>query len=221
MNKFKHYLMAGALAAASTTASAGIIDFVTLIEDPVNGLGESAWTTLNVTDPSSGINMALDAGYYDSTGDVQDAYVYLDWGNAGVGVCRALGGSKTVDTAYTGDGSNLCDPGSDDNVTGGNDWAEFLDITFDQSASIIFTLNNNHDGGFDVADYALFDGVSVSASGNFINYEMNVSAGQTVRVMFGNEQFYLDTISVPEPAMFSLLGLGLLGFGFARRARKA
>jgi len=221
MNKFKHFLIAGALAAASTTVSAGVIDFVSLIEDPTNGLGESAWTTLNVTDPSSGVNISLTAGYYDTSGTEHDAYVYLDWGNAGVGVCRALGGPKAVNTAYVNNRANLCNPGSDDNVTGGNDWAEFLDITFDQSASITFTLNNNHDGGFDGDDYALFDGTSVFAFGNFINYEMNVSAGQTVRVMFGNEQFYLDTISVPEPAMFSLLGLGLLGFGFARRARKA
>ncbi len=225
---FKNALLAGVLATATTTASAGVIDFVSVIEDPATGLGESAWNSLSLTDASSGVGITLNAGYLDANGDEQDAYVYLDWGNAGVGVCRELGGSKSVDTAYTGNGGNLCDPGSDDNVTGGSDWAEFLDITFDAAAEISFTLNNNHDGGFDAGvDYALFDGSNVlAANGFYINNTMMVSAGQTVRVMFGNEEFYLDTIAldtiaVPEPAMFSLLGLGLLGFGFARRARKA
>ncbi len=224
--KFK-IALAGAFLAASSVASAGVIDFPSLIEDPVSGLGESAWTTLSVTDPLSGVSLTLDAGYMDANGNEQDAFVYLDWGNAGVGVCKSLNGSKSVDTAYTGSGSNTCDPGSDDNVTGATgtsaDWYEFLDITFDQAAGITFTLNNNHDGGFDPGtSYAIFDGATVLAA-NYgqITYEMNVDAGQTIRLQYGNEQFYLDSITVPEPAMFSLLGLGLLGFGFARRARKA
>ncbi len=222
--KFKNILAAGILGMASTAASAGVIDFVSVIEDPVNGLGESAWTSLSLTDASSGLNITLTGGYVDSLGNDNSAYVYLDWGNAGVGVCRdPSSGPKNIDQAYPGHPGNLCNPGNDDNVGAGADFTEYLDITFSDNAWIDFSLNSNHDGGFIVGDsFALFDGNQAwAASSSAINYGMSVSAGQTVRLMYGSQQFYLDTISVPEPAIFSLLGLGLLGFGFARRARKA
>ena len=35
----------------------------------------------------------------------------------------------------------------------------------------------------------------------------------------GSDNFYVAAINVPEPATLALLGLGLLGFGFARRRR--
>ena len=67
---------------------------------------------------------------------------------------------------------------------------------------------------FTAADLAVFEdwglaNVSIGASTN--NFMVNDFAISRVSM----------AIDVPEPAMFSLLGLGLLGFGFARRARKA
>ena len=67
---------------------------------------------------------------------------------------------------------------------------------------------------FTAADLDVFEdwglaNVSIGASAN--NFVVNDFAVARVSM----------AIDVPEPAMFSLLGLGLLGFGFARRARKA
>ncbi len=67
---------------------------------------------------------------------------------------------------------------------------------------------------FTAADLDVFEdwglaNVSIGASAN--NFVVNDFAITRVSM----------AIDVPEPAMFSLLGLGLLGFGFARRARKA
>ena len=67
---------------------------------------------------------------------------------------------------------------------------------------------------FTATDLAVFEdwglaNVSIGASTN--NFVYNDFAISRVSM----------AIDVPEPAMFSLLGLGLLGFGFARRARKA
>jgi len=67
---------------------------------------------------------------------------------------------------------------------------------------------------FTAADLDVFEdwglaNVSIGASAN--NFVVNDFAVARVSM----------AIDVPEPAMFSLLGLGLLGFGFARRSRKA
>ena len=234
-------LTATMLALFSSSASAVVYDFIKLTQDNPGGLGESAWGVLNVG------NMHITGHATQGTNPGQDndgtQYAYLDWGRAGLGVCKdLLAGASTG--ADTGSGTNKCNPSSDDNVTN----HEYLDFTFDQDVTVDkLYFNNNHDGGFDQGDkvsigiagmspdpfagLTAFDVALGYAPGSpYAQAGLNgigpflVAAGQTLRVAFKNEQFYISGIevsAVPVPAAVWLFGTalaGLIGFGRRRHA---
>ncbi len=71
---------------------------------------------------------------------------FASWQTAGLGVCKDLNdaGVVALNTPQGNTGTNLCAPGSDDNVT----FTEVLHFTFSSDVLINnFWFNKNHDGG--------------------------------------------------------------------------
>lgn len=226
----------------SSNASATIYDFIKLTQDNPGGLGESAWNVLTVGNmhitghATQGLNPGQD--------DDDQQFAYLDWGRAGLGVCKDVTSSSIINMATTGNTTNRCSPSSDDNVTN----EEYLDFTFDQAVTVEnLWFNNNHDGGFDAGDKVSigiagmslnpFDGLTAfdvalgyAPGSPYAQAGMNgigsffVAAGQTLRVAFNNEQFYISGMqvnAVPVPAAVWLFGTafaGLIGFGRRKQA---
>ena len=169
-----------------------------------------------------------------------EQFAYLDWGNAGLGVCKDISGSAG---AHPGSGSNRCDPGSDDNVTD----HEYLEITFDQDVRVDnLWFNNNHDNGFGSGDKVtigvgplamllddgggLFPGTHFDVEKGWADGpngigSFDVKLGEKLWVAFNNEQFYLSAMEispVPVPAAIWLFGTALIGFiGMGRRTNVA
>jgi hypothetical protein len=221
----------------ATNASAAIIttlgpnsasiDFIALTEESAanGGLGESSWSVLSVSD-FFGMQVTGHAtddapNIVDGPDDLQQ-FAYLDWNNAGLGVCKDVNSAPTG--AVPGSSANSCQPSSDDNVTHN----EYLEFMFDQDVIVDKILfNNNHDGGLgfgdkvDVAgttfDFAL--GVVDGVNGN----GFALSAGDILRVSFNNEQFYVSGMvvsAVPVPSAIWLFGTALIGFvGYSRRIK--
>ncbi|MFC1749619.1 PEP-CTERM sorting domain-containing protein [Pseudomonadota bacterium] len=224
MNKLNQFLAAASISVFAGTANATVIDFIDLTQNASTGLGESAWSTLSLSADGIGLDITGHATN-DNTGDTQQ-YAYLDWGNAGLGVCKDAGtGIRSVDTAYKGSGTNLCDPSSDDNTTVG----EYLDFMFDTDVIVQnFWFNNNHDGGFDLTDMVTIGGLDFSVATGYaggINGigSFAVAANTAIRVAYKNEEFYVSGMEfsaapVSAPATLALMGLGLLGIAARRRA---
>jgi len=199
----------------SANASAVIYNFIDLTENNSTGLGESAWSTLTVG------NMHI-TGHATNDDDPRQ-FAYLDWANAGLGVCKD---ASSVDMAHKGDGTNRCSPSNDDNVTN----QEYLEFVFDQDVTVDnLWFNNNHDGGFGAGDMVTIAGMAYAVSTGYAGGANGigsffVAAGDALRVAFNNEQFYVSGIevnAVPVPAAVWLFGTaiaGLVGFGRRRRA---
>ena len=113
MSRIKQLAVAALVLTFSAGANADIINF-TQMADPAGTHGESAWDSLVLSFAGGTVTIT-------GTGLSGDAYAYLDRGNASLGVCNDLNdfGDANVNTLMPGSGSNMCNPGSDDNMTTG------------------------------------------------------------------------------------------------------
>lgn len=193
-------------------AHATTINFIELTE--TGGYGEGGWSPLSLT--ADGTNIWITG--HSSADDDSAQFAYLDWGNAGLGVCK----DATATNSMHPNGLNRCNPGNDDNVT----VSEWLTFKFDKDVVVKNVwFNNNHDGGFNAGDqvtiqgnqYAVTAGYAGGANGigSFL-----VTAGSEFNVAYFNEEFYVSAIElahVAEPNTGILLTLGLLSLICARR----
>ena len=160
-----------------------------------------------------------------------DAYVYLDKGNAGIGICGTLLSSHQ--------GTNLCNPAGDDGITALDEVMKFTATSATTVDGI--WMNNNHDSGspFSATAWAISvnggaatnytfgdfvaDNVFPGGNGHYkLSLALSLGVGDyfTVMATQGPNTYIsgLSTVPVPAGAVLLLSGIGALAL---RRRRKA
>ncbi|GJL76933.1 hypothetical protein [Nitrosomonas sp.] len=209
----KSIVLAGLLGIISMHASASVYNFVNLI-DTNNG---SITGTLGNGNAFSGnpgeagfqtFDWTVDGLTLTATGSTVTggAFAYLDSGNAGLGVCKAL------------TGNNQCTPSSDDNVT----INEILDLHFNKLAEIDFNQVVFRDANHNIIN----PNIEISINGGGFS-ALNLASVQqgtdfAFRTLNQANQFYIsvlsaDEVTVSTPGTLVLLALGLVGLGATRR----
>jgi len=204
-------LATGALA-LSTAVSAATFDFA-YQADNVPPF-ERGYASYSLTD--DGITVTATGS--DLSGNT-DYFAYLDYGNAGLGVCKKL------------DANNQCDPNNDDNTTLG----EVLHLSFDNEVTI---KSLNFTNGDHIKNFVGTDGVvnqfNVKVDGVTSTYDLEALFTKSLTGTHfdfwladqvedsDQNQFYISGLTaVPAPAPLALLALGLLGLYGANRKKQA
>lgn len=219
MKEFIKAIVASIFLLIISPVRANIIDFISMTE-MAGGYGEGAWSTLPVTSGTTSLWITGHSG----TDDDNAQFAYLDWGKAGLGVCKDVIAPGMVDVAHPGNKANNCNPGNDDNTTRG----EYLQFVFNKRVVVQnIWFNNNHDGGFVAGD-------KVSIAGNPYNVATGYAGGvngigtfavnafSPLSVGYYNKQFYVSAIEfaeVAEPSSSIIFALGLISLFYVRRQK--
>jgi len=148
---------------------------------------------------------------------------YLDYGNAGIGVCKnslvsAYPDSGTNNKCRTPDGS--ASAAGDDNLQ----FMEYLRLDFSELVTIndIFFRDSHHHNLNGIVQFAVDGGVFNSyLFTNGLRPVLNLT-GTTFDITIGanDNELYLSRLNVqpiPEPTTLVLLGLGIMGVISARK----
>lgn len=198
--------------AGATGTFSGVLGDGTVVASaavPAGGIGENGYQ--NFTWTVDGLALTATAFLTGPSGTTP--YPYLDYNDAGLGVCKFL------------DSSNQCDPSNDDNVT----LTERLVISFADTVSIdvaamIFRDGNHNpltpNSGLDQV------WVWVDAGGAQRISDISSSILSGTSFTFGvsptdKQQFYISSLTaVPIPAAAWLFGSALIGLAGVARKRK-
>ena len=242
MKKLFAFAAAAILSAGAAQAATVTYDFKAEAE-PSGQIGEAIFSTFSTSGNGvfSGPELSITA-----TKNGDDAYVYFDASNAGIGVCGVPSNLSQVNQYASGSGSNRCNPSSDDGLTTTTE-ALLLSATNTPMLIEAIYLNSNHDndpigdtiwniGGtiYDSSSSA-WSIASISGTGD-IRIEVNYALGAFETLLLqgvSGPNSYLSAISVstplppsgtiPLPAgmVLMLSAIGGLGVMHRRKARTA
>ena len=179
---------------------------------------------------SVGIVSAANAAViqYDLTGGSGN-YPSIDFTMSGVTVTATAtynGFSNSANVSRDSHGLGVKNGHLDSSDIDGRWRNDYLTLTFDNAVSLL-GFNFGHDTSNDEFDLYV-DGVNVvhnlETTGGWEVFSFGTYIGNsfTVRASGWNDNFVLSGMrveTVPEPALFALMGFGLLGLGVMRRRR--
>ncbi|WP_068544407.1 PEP-CTERM sorting domain-containing protein [Thalassotalea crassostreae] len=199
-----------------STAQAIILDFEAMADSDgpdtlaQPNVGESIWDSITL-DLGGDLFLTITATYGAGQDEV-DAFVYFDWDDAGLGVCKAPGVGVTINDENDGSKANECLDRSDDNL----EELETLYFAFtnaaNESKEVQFDAFTRVGHGDPVSSY--FGGVVQ------IGTMFTVAHDGTDRYITGAsiEPGRPGTnVNVPEPGTVAIFALGLFGLVASRR----
>jgi len=200
-------LVASVLSIGSVNAAT--FDFIDLIDNTSHG--EKGYTNDSpFTWTQDNLTLTATASYQ---GSMDDVFVYMDKGDAGMGIC------------HSGLSSSLqCTTSSDDNVS----QDEVLFWQFDKNVTEVslYLQDANHNAfndAFEYFDYSSSQWVQAITQNSRVTLSLNGVSQIDFRTI-NDDKFYIGeaTVSaVPEPSTYALMiaGLGLVGFMASRRKK--